>query len=363
VLPLLAIGVLLYAGVHVVSTSGPGAADVAAAPPSTNPAPAHGGSSVTIAWVGDIMFGRDGYTVPDGGRALFTHVRSWLRSADITLGNLEGVLTTTGTSKCAGSDSSSCFAFRASPDDAGALRWAGFDAVNVANNHSLDYGPAARSQSIRALNRHNVKSAGQPGEITLLRREAITVALVGLAPYPWAQNSLDLRGAARLVAQAKAKADIVIAMIHAGAEGSDKTHTPRGREIAFGEDRGDTRRIAHTLVDAGARVVLGSGPHVVRGIQRYHGALIAYSLGNFANFHNFAASPVSDQTGVLQLTLDSDGRVRSGQWRSARLTPPGVPVPSSNISAQLARRLSVADFGRSAWPMTRAGKLFGAGHR
>ena len=296
---------------------------------------------ITVGWVGDTMLGHDGALPPRGGRELFAPMRPWLRSADLMLGNLEGVLATSGGSKCAGSESGNCFAFRAPPSSAAALRWAGFDAMNMANNHAMDYGAGGMEETAAALRDNGIASTGRPGQITLMRVRGTRIALIGLAPYPWAQSALDLAGAAALVRTARTRADVVIAMIHAGGEGSGQTHTPAGREVAFGEDRGDTRALAHTLVDAGAALVLGSGPHVVRGIERRNGRLIAYSLGNFAGWHNFAGGPVLDQTGVLRLRITPDGRVQGGRWVSAQMTPPGIPQRQrSNISAQLARSVS-----------------------
>ena len=72
-----------------------------------------------------------------------------------------------------------------------------------------------------------------------------------------------------------------------GAEGADKDPRAVRREIAFGENRGDSRAFAHAAIDAGADLVLGSGPHVLRGVELYRGRLIAYSLGNLAGWHNF----------------------------------------------------------------------------
>lgn len=314
--------------------------------------------TAVITWVGDTMLGSADATPPAGGREMFANVRKWIEPADLALGNLEGVLSSQGASKCGTVATGNCFAFRAPPASAASLRWAGFDAMNLANNHAMDYGAVARLDTKTALAKERIATTGGPGEIAFVIANRIRVALIGLAPYPWAQDSRDLDGAAKLVKAAGKKADVVIAMIHAGAEGSDQTHTPTGREYAFGEDRGDTRELAYTLINAGAALVLGSGPHVVRGVQRYHGRLIAYSLGNFAGWHNFASGPVLDQTGVLRLRIDQDGRVVSGRWLSAQLMPPGVPVPQpSQISAQLARTVSSTDFGDTAWPMSANGTL------
>ena len=82
-------------------------------------------------------------------------------------------------------------------------------------------------------------------------------------------------------------------IIHAGAEGADQLHTPYGSQYYLGENRGNARAFAHAVIDAGASIVLGSGPHVIRGIERYRGRLIAYSLGNFVGYHTLGGRRAS----------------------------------------------------------------------
>ena len=144
------------------------------------------------------------------------------------------------------------------------------------------------------------------------------------------------------------KADVVVVLMHAGAEGADKIHTPQGPEVAFGELRGVVRAFAHAAVDAGADLVLGSGPHVIRGIERYKSRLIAYSLGNFAGWDNFGLSGNLDLSGLLTVRIDETGRVRGGRWLSLYLADPGVPtLDPAQTSARLVRQLSAADFART----------------
>src|SRR5205807_261985 len=195
--------------------------------------------------------------------------------------NLEGTLSSGGKSKC-GAHSTGCFAFESPPQSAALLRGAGFDDVNVANNHAFDYGASGQQQTLQALSRYRLRWSGRPGQITVLRSNGVRVAILGFAPYPWAQSLTDIPAAQRLVRQATARADVVVAVLHAGAEGVDHQHVPRSTEYYLGEDRGDERRFAHGLVTAGADLVLASGPHVLRGLQLFHDTLIAYSLGNFA---------------------------------------------------------------------------------
>ena len=105
------------------------------------------------------------------------------------------------------------------------------------------------------------------------------------------------------------------------------------------------------MVDAGADLVVGSGPHVLRGIERYRGRLIAYSLGNFAGWHNFGTGGVLSLTGMLEVTLDRRGRTLGARFRSMTIVPPGVPAPDpSGAAGRLVARLSRQDFGAAAGP-------------
>ena len=90
--------------------------------------------------------------------------------------------------------------------------------------------------------------------------------------------------------KADAWADLVVVTMHAGAEGSDHQHVDPGTEYFLGENRGDSVAFTHAMVRAGADLVVGSGPHVLRGMEWYRGRLIAYSLGNFVGYHTLATS-------------------------------------------------------------------------
>ena len=147
--------------------------------------------------------------------------------ADVTLGNLEGTLATGGSSKC-GAGSENCFAFRAPPSYARVLRKAGFTIVNVANNHALDYGETGQAETLAAVKSAGLRHTGRPGEIAYLDKAGVRIALIGVAPYDWAQDLRDIDGAVRLVRKADRKADVVIVTMHAGAEGQDEQHVQRG---------------------------------------------------------------------------------------------------------------------------------------
>jgi Bacterial capsule synthesis protein PGA_cap len=302
------------------------------------------GRPVTLQWVGDIALSTQRGLPPGGlGRAL-APVAGQLRQADVTLGNLEGTLSAGGSSKCGRSVSADCFAFQAPPSTARGLRALGFDLVNMANNHSLDYGASGRAQTISALSRSGIAHTGLPGEITYLRVAGNRVAFVGFAPYAYDANLLDIAAAQAMVRRARAHAALVVVFIHAGAEGAGELHTPHGSEFFLGENRGNPRAFAHAAIDAGASIVLGSGPHVIRGVERYRGRLIAYSLGNFVGYHTLAGGGVLSDSAILRVSLGPGGRVLAGRW-TALLLREGLPRPDpTGASAKLVATLSREDF-------------------
>jgi Bacterial capsule synthesis protein PGA_cap len=314
-------------------------------------------TTVTIGWVGDVTPGSQ-YGAPAGdGRSLFAAVRPVLRRPDLMVANLEGTFGAGGAAKCV-AGTPNCFAFQAPPTTARALRWAGIDVVNVANNHSFDYGPDGRHSTLAALRAAGVGATGLPGSFTVVRRRGIRVALVGFSTYPWAPRLTDPAEVRDLVGRAARAADVVVAILHAGAEGAAYARTPVGTEYAYGEDRGDVRAFARTAVDAGADLVLGSGPHVLRGLQRRHGRLIAYSLGNFAGVQNFSTAGTLALSGVLRVRLARRGSVEAARLIPVRLGPTGTPAPDrSGAALRFVDGLSTDDFGASAARVGPSGQI------
>jgi hypothetical protein len=303
-------------------------------------------AAITVAWGGDTTLGSSYGLPPDGGWPQLANVAGVLRRADLAAVNLEGTFAPGGPSKCA-SARKDCFAFQAPAGNARALRRAGVDVVNLANNHAFDFGPLGYGGTRRALAGARVQFTGAPGEIRVLRVGDRRVALLGFASYRWSSPINDPARVATLVREAAAVADIVIVLFHGGAEGSDKQHVPYGHEHAYGEDRGDLRQFTHVAVDAGADLVLGSGPHVLRGMERYRGRLIAYSLGNLAGWHNFGTGGASALSAILSVELAPDGATTGGSVTSLRLDRVGVPHRDPSHAAELTmRRLSTSDFGR-----------------
>ena len=325
--------------------SGSGAATQAAATAATAP-PVVGAAPVSVAVAGDTVMGSLPYGLPpDGGASLFRQVDPLL-AGDVVLGNLEGTLSSGGGSKC-GSGSANCYAFQTPPSYARWLRQAGFTVMNLANNHAFDFGPGGQRQTVAALTRVGIRNTGRPGTMAVQTVKGQRVAILGFAPYAWADSLLDIARAKRRVQAAARSAQIVIVMIHAGAEGSDKTHVPSGDETFLGEDRGDSRAFTHAVIDAGADLVVGSGPHVLRGMEMYKGRLIAYSLGNFMGYEVFGLGGPLSTSAVLQASLNPDGTLRSARIRPTVLVGAGVPVPGGAAIPTI-RSLSRSDFGSRA---------------
>lgn len=307
------------------------------------------GQPLDIAWGGDLTLGSAYGVPPRRGRPLLAAVRDQLRNVDVAAVNLEGTLGRGGTPKCAPREGAACFAFQAPPPHAETLHHAGVDVVNLANNHAWDYGAEGMGQTVRALRRYGVKFTGRPGEIRYLKRSSTRVAMIGFSSYPWTAPIRDLTVVQQLVSAAAGRANIVVVFMHAGAEGDDQTRTPDADEEAYGEQRGNARAFARAAIDAGADLVLGSGPHVLRGLEVYRGRLVAYSLGNLAGWKNFSLRGNASISGLLRVRIGANGRFVRGHLLPLRLRGPGVPERDPKGAAgALVARVSREDFGTRA---------------
>ena len=327
------------------------------APAATRKKAAPNGT-VTIAWAGDTVLGSSYGLPPEQGRLMLGNVAPVFRAADVGWVNLEEVLSNGSTSKCAGAKPGTCFAFGAPMSYARTFSASGIGIVNLANNHADDYGAAGQVSTLAALRAAHVAWDGKPGQVEVLRVRGIRVAFLGFAPYRWASRLDQIPAAVSLVRRAVAAADVVVVAIHAGAEGSTADHVPYGTEYFLGENRGNSRAFAHAVIDAGADLVVGSGPHVIRGVQWYRGKLIAYSLGNLAGWRTFGMGGTLSDSAIISVALRGDGTIAGGKWTSLLLEAPGVPViDAGRQSLALVQRLSREDFGPSAARFTTTGAL------
>jgi hypothetical protein len=190
------------------------------------------------------------------------------------------------------------------------------------------------------LKRAGVAETGYPDQITYLSTRGIRVAFLGFAPYGYDSNLLDIPRAVAMVKQAREDAALVVVIIHAGAEGPQYTHVPYRSQYFLGEDRGDARGFAHAVIDAGASLVVGSGPHVIRGVEDYQGHLVAYSLGNFVGYHTLGGGGILNQSAILRVRLGAGGTVLAADWIPILLDS-GLPRPDPSDASAVEAGLPV----------------------
>jgi poly-gamma-glutamate capsule biosynthesis protein CapA/YwtB (metallophosphatase superfamily) len=312
-------------------------------------------SVITLSAVGDTDLGNTPQ-LPASPIGEFAPVRRFL-TGDVVFGNLEGTMTTATTSKCAVA-SRNCYAFKVPPSYAAVYRAAGFTVLNSANNHSYDFGRAGELSTTAALTAAGIVEAGLPGQIGYQHVGNVTVAFVDFAPYGLTNNLLSQTQMTSLIATAKRHASFVVVYMHAGAEGETADHVTRRTEIYYGENRGNPYAFAHAAINAGASVVLASGPHVWRGMEWYNGHLIVYSMGDFTNYKAFATVGDLDLTGVVHLSLSNSGIFESGSISPLYFRPGGIAVPDpSHRLWAFVNELSRTDFGANAALISRSGQI------
>ena len=321
-----------------------------------DPTPPKNSEPITIAAVGDIMmaspYPNDTRMPPNDGADLFKDVTPILSAADIAFGNLEGPIVDSGTSLKCRPGSTKCFSFRTPTRYGKYLKEAGFDVMSVANNHAGDFGLAGRSSTQKVLDEHGIKYAGSldpPATTAFLQVKGKRVAVIGFGHNPGMPNVNDLAGARQLVLDAQKKADVVIVSFHGGAEGTSAQNVPNRAEIFLGENRGNLPAFAHTVIDAGADIVLGHGPHVMRGMEMYKDRLIVYSMGNFCTYGWFGLSAETALSEIVEAKLDSDGKFLSGKIHAVKQEGRGGPLlDNSGEAIRVVRNLSNTDFGANA---------------
>ncbi|MCX7636241.1 MAG: CapA family protein [Cyclobacteriaceae bacterium] len=276
---------------------------------------------ISVIGVGDIMMGSSypkPMLPPDDGKWLMHEVADVLRNADVTIGNLEGtLLDEDGTPKTC-RDPNVCYVFKSPTRYVKNLVDAGFDAMSLANNHAGDFGDAGRKSSMKTLEEAGIVHAGQLQQKTVVFvRNGIRFGFVAFAPNSNCVPLNDLEGARKLVAHLDSISDIVIVSFHGGAEGPQHEHVPRKAEMFHGENRGDVYAFAHAVIDAGADIVFGHGPHVVRAVELYKGRFIAYSLGNFCTYGGINVSGINGLAPIVKVIVASDGSFLRGNIFSA----------------------------------------------
>jgi hypothetical protein len=305
---------------------------------------------VTFSAVGDIMMGST-YPVdilpPDDGQNIFDGLADQLKTSHVVFGNLEGPLADNmKPSKCKVPLKAGCFEFVTPSRYVHHLKKAGFTAMNIANNHILDAGFTGAEKTIETLLGAGIAPAG--GEkVAVLQVGKGTMAVAGFSfkASPYAYSILDIDRAKEVIAELKGRHRLVVVSFHGGAEGRNALHVTRRNEMFMGENRGDVVKFAHTAIDAGADMIVGHGPHVVRALELYKGRLIAYSLGNFLTFALFNVKGPSGISVILKARIDGEtGNFIDGKLIPLRLADDGIPaIDPSAEAVDLIRNLTAAD--------------------
>lgn len=283
--------------------------------------------TVTIKAVGDIVLGTtwpENRIGPGVEKRFFKGVADNLAGSDIVFGNLEGALTDSGDTHKDPSRGTQ-FAFRMPPHFGGVLRQAGFNVLNLANNHSADFGDSGLDDTQRTIRQYGMLVVGLKHDIVYQQIRGIRIAWIGFS-YLQRHNSIhDMELVSRLVRSARESANLVIVTFHGGAEGSDALRAYDAEEKYLGENRGNVVRFARTAVESGADLVLGHGPHVLRGVECYWQKLIVYSLGNFVGYGAFSTKRAAAISTILDVTLDQDGWLRRAEFHPIQFSAEHLP--------------------------------------
>lgn len=253
--------------------------------------------SLTLTAVGDCTFATDDNADPDlgfvtyaeeyGTDYFFKNVRQLFSEDDVTLVNFEGAMSDKD------SRADKTFAFRGDPSYVNILTSSSVEAANLANNHSLDYGETALADTQNILESNGIITCRGADNVTVGQINGITVGFVGIN-YLNDQMKTELQSAIKMAKDAGA--ELVILSIHWGIE---KENEADEEQIAA----------AHTAIDCGADVVIGTHPHVLQGIEKYNGRYICYSLGNFSFGGNNSPSDMDTMIFRETFTFNSEGLV------------------------------------------------------
>jgi poly-gamma-glutamate capsule biosynthesis protein CapA/YwtB (metallophosphatase superfamily) len=355
------VSVLACALAWVVSAA-PTAAFAEEATPSVVPTPSVE-ATLSLLAVGDLMV-HDAQLkyAGSGGRYSFNEsfgaVKSTISEADIAVGNLETTL--------AGRGFSGYPCFRSPRQYADALKNAGFDVLSTANNHSLDGGKGGVKYTVSYLDSIGVGHFGTNSPAPLVvERNGIKIAFLSYtystngirSPFRTAVNRMDLRQIRRDIAAVRPNVDTVVVFMHWGAEYS--TSPERG-----------TKSLGRGIIDAGADLVLGSHPHVVRPVEQYRGKYIVYSMGNFLSGQSKALTDLGIMARVLVTKKDgitnvSDMRVlpvfRDRSSGAGRRTYRTVVI--DQMLARPDRLITSADRQKMAGYRTFCRRMFGNYYR
>lgn len=262
---------------------------------------------IHLSFVGDVMMAGNvekmliekGYDYP------YTEVAKWFVQDDITIANLETPVTTRGTPP-----ENKAFIYKSPPDALPALKEAGIDVVNLANNHSMDQGVEGLLDTFSFLDKNQIAYIGAGKDMkrayapVIVEKNGIRVAFLGFSRVipdvswyagknkPGMAATYDPALAVKAIQEARTQADLVVVIPHWGEERKDD---PVDHQM----------ELARAYIDAGANLVVGGHPHVLQGFETYKNKWIAYSLGNF--IFTRSTEPRTWESIILQASCTKSG--------------------------------------------------------
>lgn len=317
------------------------ASETTASPETTGPEPTETEPAqperFLLTFAGDCTFGSNpvnyfaGYgfikTVGEDYGYPFRNVMEYFANDEFTMVNLEGPLCDSG------NPVQKKHTFHGPTAYTAILTENSVEAVTIANNHTLDYGPQGYASTLDALDNAGVPYVERDGSRLVRTENGLTIGLYGMVYY-----DLDVEDMAREIRDMKEQgADLIIVAPHWGSEG---TYHPTQEQIEVG----------HAAIDAGADIVFGSHPHVLQPIEAYGDGIIYYSLGNFSFGGN--GDPGDYDTALLQQEVIRypDGAVELGQLTRVPACVSSVkgrnnfqPTPMESESPEYDRVLSKLD--------------------
>lgn len=319
---------------------------------------------IVITGVGDIMLGTSypsaKYLPPyDNPLLLLESVKDTLSLSDITFGNLEGSFLNNGEAVKKCRDTTACYLFRMPEKYISALTTSGFDILSLANNHFGDFGLPARIRTKELLDSAGIYYAGLiENPYSIFMKDSLLYGFCAFAPNAGTVDINDLCKAAEIVKMLSDTCDIVIVSFHGGAEGADFQNVPKTIETFHGENRGNVYNFAHAMIDNGADVVFGHGPHVTRAVEIYKDRFISYSLGNFCTYGRFNLAGPNGIAPIIKISVDTSGRFLSGRIIPVfQPWPGGTKIDTARRVINKIKNLITIDFPDAGFIVSDSGEI------
>lgn len=265
-----------------------------------------GDNNVTISLVGDILLDRGVEKViqEHGADYPYSRVKSIVSKSDMAMGNLECPLTLEGIPVLKNRN----IVFNADPANAYSLKKAGFDILNLANNHVMDYGSKGLLNTVIFLEKQGIATVGagrnkdEAHKPAFIKKGLLTVGFISFSAFPaegyfYFEEKpdvayVDIDSIRSEIEVAREQCDFLIASFH------------WGREYDLYVSKAQ-RELAHHVIDSGADIIVGHHPHVLQGIESYKGKLIFYSLGNFVFDRQWQRG--TDESVIINISVSRAG--------------------------------------------------------